>query len=215
MRGRILLLVIWVAVAMLGAAPALSAQTLQSAGLGEATILVDVEPSQPVVRGAGSVDLRVDMEGSLFCLPGFEPAPLVGVLLPGEENERLTFDLQPGRVVLEWERSGGAEQVEYRLNESATVALVVVSPPLERVVMDFTVLFSPDDGVEEDCTPDGYSVQQTERRLEPLTVEPDPEMNGEGDDHDPRFNWVPFVIAVALLAAVAVFAFQREQRRRD
>lgn len=214
MRGRNWLVLLFVTGALLGASAAGLAQPAAQGGLGEAAVDVTVEPSARSVGEAGSLGLDVHVEGALSCSPGMPPSPLVGTLLPGDGDGSLDLAFQPEEIRLDWEPVGETGDVEYRVNETASVLVGVVSAPVEPVLTRFLVIFSADgDGDGPDCTAQGYHVTQNEQSGDPVTVEPAQQATQGEDPSGAGFNWVPLVLAVALLGLVSVFAYQRDQRR--
>lgn len=215
MWGRTAVFVSVCSLLLVGGSLGAMAQVGERAGLGEAYVVVTLTPTDPLVEGAGEAGLNVAVEGALACTPGSPPAPLRLTILPEDESLQLAID--PSSWVLEWEQSGGGDEIRYAINESRDLQVTVLSSPVERTVAGFVPLVQVDGGTQGlHCTQQGYAIQQQDQQREPFTVEPAP-AHATDDDvlSTGPFNWVPLAMALVLLAVVALFAFGRERQRNE
>ncbi len=212
MWGRTAVLVAVCCLLVVGGSGGAMAQTGEHGGLGEAQVLVTIDPVTSHVEGQGAVDVQVHVEGVLACAPGSPPAPLRVTLLPEDDSLQVVMD--PGHWIVEWERMDGDREIRYQVNESRQVETTVVSPPVERVVTQFVPLLQIEGGAGLNCTQDGYSIHQQDEQRDPLVVEPAPAQSANSDARSTGpFNWVPLLMALVLMGAVALFAYERERRR--
>lgn len=213
MWGRTAVFVAVCSLVIVGGSLSAAAQAGPRAGLGEADVWVTVTPVTSLVEGQGVVDLEVHVEGALACTPGSPPAPLRIMVLPEDDSLQLAMD--PTQWFLEWDQAGGDNEVAYQVNDTRDVQVTIVSAPTKRVVTNFVPLVQVDgSGQGLNCTRDGYTIEQHDEGRDPLTVEPAPAQPADNDaSATGPFNWVPLLMAMVLMGAVALFAYERERRR--
>lgn len=178
---------------------------------GVAEVTVGLDSSWLSVQGVDSVMLEVTLQGKLTCRLGAPPAPLAASVIPEDGTNGLGLDLVPESFEVDWQHaSSDAGQQHYEVNETAVVTASIVSPPQARVVMDFIVLLQAGGAKDDDarCSEQGYSIRQSDEPHVPLIVEPE---SGDGSMQKRTFNWIPLLVGVALLGAVATFAVWREK----
>lgn len=173
-------------------------------------------PAELLVPAEASSEVQIHVASRLECHQGFEP-PMDLQVSPAKTSDSL-YRIDPATTTVAWALSTTEKNV-YVIDELVSFNVTSRTTPDAPTEAEAVLLVkeTKEASPRLRCQVEGYSLTFEDHEMSVIVL---PEDGGaladaaELDD-EPPVQWVPMLLAVSILGALALFASVREKRRRS
>lgn len=173
-------------------------------------------PAELLVPAGSSSEVQIHVASRLECHQGFEP-PMDLQVSPAKTSDAL-YRIDPATTTVAWVPSTTEKNV-YVIDTLVSFNVTSQTTPDAPTEAEAVLLVQEmkESSARLRCQVEGYSLTLEDHEMSVIVLPEDAAARADEaePEDEPPVQWVPMLLAVSILSALALFASVREKRRRS